>query len=212
MTSRKPKSTNQRVLDNHADALELLAKLMRTPGARAVRNADEWSGMIGATPTDSGPRGSEHNDLARKVAATIPEFANVRGRIDTNIAVLTVVIPTLVRDFTFCQEVERVRRTEANRLDRLNSRTGYCEVHYEANGSGHCRGTLERIVLEGTTQVDGHTEHDQIDVCRACAVSGHASRAAAKKAGEQWDHDAWRADRVARIRTDHDDMRTAADA
>jgi hypothetical protein len=197
----KAKMTDQRILDNYADTLELIARLLRKPGARAIRNAEQWSGMIGSTPADSGPRSSEHNDLARKVAGRTPEYANVHGRLLANIGVLAVISPTIVTDLTFCQEVERVRRQESNRLDRLNSRTGYCEVHYEANATGWCTGTLEHIVLEGFTQVDGRTEHDQIDVCRPCAKSGHKARAASKTGGdEQWDHDAWRSARVARIR------------
>ena len=206
------KNPDQRVLDNHAAALDQLAKLLRKPGSRAIRLAEQWSGVLAATPADSGPRSTELNDLSRKVAERTPEFVNVHDRIITNLKVLAVVLPVLVTDLTFCQEVERVRRLETNRLDRLNSRTGYCEIHYEATANGWCQGTLERIVLETSTVIDGQSEHEQIDVCRSCAVSGHSSRGTAKKAGERWDVDAWRIERMNRIRADYEDTRTVADA
>lgn len=186
-------TTSQRRCDDLATLLETGAKILRDHGAEAFELAADWEGHLAATASEPGSRSTEHNDLSRRITRTAPQFVGAHERMITMFKVAQV----FVDDLAFCHRAERTRREETNRLDRINSRNGECEICYEAGeADSYQSGTLERIVLVTTTTVDGQPDHDQIDVCRACAKSGHGSRASARSKGETWDPDGWRRERV----------------
>lgn len=198
--------------------LEAIVKILERPNsAEAFVLAFEWAGHGAAAASSDGSRSTGHNDIAAKIitggdddiddrrpGATLkvdPAYLGAYDRMAAAIHTLQPLVGPLLRDLTYCQRAARTQREDANRLDRVNSRSGECECCYTAGrDDSYQHGTLEAVILRRSTSTDPDVDFEQYDLCRNCAKSAHGSRAAAASRGEQWNWEAWREQRIAHLR------------
>lgn len=201
--SKPNRTIAQPRLHRIANDLQRLEPLLRKPGAKALDLAADWDGMVAAAGTEPGSRSTEHNDLSRRVGqGPDPEYLGAYQRMSAALVALEALdIPGLIRDFEYCQAAKRIKDADTNKLARLNSKTGECEACYTAGrDDSYQHGTLEAVVTgRTTTSTDADTQHEQLDLCHKCAVSARGSRVNATTRGEEWDHEAWMAQRVERL-------------
>lgn len=155
------------------DTLRRLTTTTETHLEQALRRAADWSGHLGATPTNGGGSRSQggHSDPTATTATTKPHdhrTRQLRQELQRTIRELDHKLHHLEQLIQQCQP-NKTERDTTNELDAINTRAGWCTICADHNPNRHWHDGIGSNRLRPITTgewIDGAL-HTPL-VCTAC--------------------------------------------